>query len=260
VKKYLPVILIGVGIVVLIGAVFLIRRNLAAPSEATPAEQSALLDVTLADRPVASLTPSTDGHWLELSVTKLEIAADSLDYELLYDLPDGRTQGVPGTIKLAGITSVDRDLLLGSESSGKYRYDEGVTKGTLTLRFRDSQGKLLAKFATDFHLQTNTLTLTSADGNFSYKLDKTSGKEYLVTMQTFGYPGEAPENMASGPYGVFKAVAKVHTARGTLPQTSKVFSGTVSLSGSSIYESSGVAWTKLSGGKASDVGIFIGAN
>jgi len=66
--------------------------------------------------------------------------AASMDYELIYSTSDGGQQGVPGTVKLTG-TDIDRPLLLGSESSGKYRYDAGVEQGTMTLKFRDASGK-----------------------------------------------------------------------------------------------------------------------
>ncbi|OGM76306.1 hypothetical protein A2210_02045 [Candidatus Woesebacteria bacterium RIFOXYA1_FULL_40_18] len=255
-KKFLPLILLVVGLGVLTAVYFFVIK----PSGEAAVEEEIAPEVALENRPVASLSPSSDGHWLELNITKIKISAVSLDYELLYNLPDGRKQGVPGSVKLANQTSVERDLLLGSESSGKYRYDEGVETGTLTLRFRNGQGKLAAKFVTDFHLQSNTSVLTSADGKFSYTLDKNSGKEFLVVMQTFGYPNDAPGTISSGPYGVFKATAKVSTAKGALSSTTKVFPGQVSMSGTSIYKATSSAWDKLTGRKADDVGIFIGTS
>lgn len=257
-KKFLPLILIVAGIGVLTGALLLIRRSVSQVGQNVAEEETAPV-VALSDRPVVTLTPSSDGHWLELNITKIKIQADSLDYELLYKLPDGRQQGVPGTIKLAGITKVERDLLLGSESSGKFRYDEGVETGTLTLRFRNAEGKLVAKFVGNFHLQSNTSQLSSTDGKFSYVLDKNPGKEFFVTMETFGIPTDAPGALAGGPYGVFKGIAVINTPKGTLPITNKVFPGSVKLSGT-IYKATASGWEKLSGGKSDDVGIFVGTS
>lgn len=256
-KKFLPLALLLIGLGVLTAAAYFLIIK---PSGSETVEEETAPEVVLSERPVASLTPSTDGHWLELNITKIKIPAESLDYELLYNLPDGRQQGVPGSVKLAGLAAIERDLLLGSESSGKFRYDEGVETGTLTLRFRNGSGKLVAKFVSNFHLQSNTSLLTSADGKFSYTLAKSSGKEFLVTMQTFGYPNEAPGTISSGPYGVFKAVAKVKTAKATLPVTTKVFPGTASLSGASIYKATSSGWEKLTSGKSNDVGIFLGTS
>jgi hypothetical protein len=199
VKKFLPLILLGLGILVLVLVYFFVIRKPA--EEETTEEDQGLVEVSLKDRPITSLTPSADGHWLKLKIEKIKVSAKTLDYELLYQLPDGRTQGVPGTVKLTGEDSFTRDLLLGSESSGKFRYDEGVEEGTLTLRFRNDKGKLLAKFSTKFHLQSNTKEISSTDGKLKANLNKLS-KAFFVTMEVFGVPGSI-ENAKTGPYGIF---------------------------------------------------------
>ncbi|MEK7536217.1 MAG: hypothetical protein AAB559_00360 [Patescibacteria group bacterium] len=208
VKKFLPIILLGVGVLILI-LVFVFIKN--KKSTVIVDESDVTIEVAFIDRPFASLTPTSDGRYINLKIDKIKLPkAVSLDYELLYTLPDGRTQGVPGTVDLKGETSFERKLLLGSESSGKFRYDEGVTDGSLTVRLRDSKGKLLAKFSTKWHLQSTDLELTSIDQNFTYVLDKKPKGIYFITMETFGLPSEASVSEAKlGPYGIF--------ASGTLP-------------------------------------------
>lgn len=245
-KKYLPFVLLLVGAGVLIGAFLLINRGKKEEIEPVTDEKS-LRDIPPSERPIASLIPSDDGHWLKLTIEKIVIDADSLDYELLYKLPDGRTQGVPGTIQLEGQREIERDLLLGSESSGKFRYDEGVEQGTLTLRFRDENGKLIAKFFTDFLLQSNETKLAFVDEKFTYSLASLGRGVFFVTMETFGVYEDAPSDVAEGPYGVFSS-------------SSKAQPGTVSLSSGSIYRWTGTKWEKLSGKNSSDVGIFIGTS
>ncbi|MDP1760396.1 MAG: hypothetical protein Q8L01_03050 [Candidatus Woesebacteria bacterium] len=203
-KKFLPLILFAIGILVLVLVFVFIKKNKTVPAE----ETDTVAEVALSDRPMASLTPTSDGHYLTLKIEKITLAkVSSLDYELLYSLPDGRTQGVPGTVDLKGTTEIERKLLLGSESSGKFRYDEGVEDGSLTIRLRDSKGKLLAKFSTKFHLQSSDLELTSIDNNFTYTLDKKSSGMFFVTMETFGLPrpegAGLPDSVVSGPYGIF---------------------------------------------------------
>lgn len=198
VKKFLPIILFVIGILVLV-FVF-VKKNKTALVE----ESDTVAEVVLSDRPFASLTPSSDGHYLTLKIEKVTLAkVASLDYELLYSLPDGRTQGVPGTIDLKGTTEMERKLLLGSESSGKFRYDEGVEEGSLTVRLRDSKGKLMAKFSTKFHFQSTDLELTSIDNNFTYTLDKNPLGMFFITMETFGFTNKGPESVTLGPYGIF---------------------------------------------------------
>lgn len=241
-KKYLPLLLVVLALGILTSIVLIVRsRNKSVPEVS---ETSTVQEVSLEKRPIASLTPSSDGHWLKLIIEKLEIKAESMDYELLYDLPDGRTQGVPGTIELKDEEKIERDLLLGSESSGKFRYDEGVKEGQLTLRFRDGKGKLVAKFTTKFHLQNLAKELTSIDEKFSFISTKGASKDFFVTMETFGIPANAIGTVMSGPYGVFSSATSV------VPGTVKLGSGT-------LYRAEGSKWEKLEEGKAASIGIFL---
>lgn len=203
-KKYLPFILLGVGILVLI-LVFVLIKNKKAPVAVD--DSSTLVEVDFKDRPFASLTPTSDGHYINLKIEKLKLPkALTMDYELLYSLPDGRVQGVPGTAELKDISVFERKLLLGSESNGKFRYDEGVEEGNLTVRFRDSKGKLLAKFQTKFKLQTNVSELSSIEEDFVYKFDRPQKTGYFITMNTFGLPeSSSVTSVTDGPYGVFSS-------------------------------------------------------
>ena len=243
-KKYLPFILLGIGIIVLVIVFIVIKKN---KSNVPVEKEDTTITLSLDERPVASLTPSTDGHWLKLTITKILSSAASMDYELLYQLPDGRTQGVPGTIKLSGQDKIERDLLMGSESSGKFRYDEGVKEGTLTVRFRNDAGKLITKFSTKFALLSKIKELKSIDEKFSYKLTSVNPKNFFVIMETFGVPEETPAELTSGPFGIFTS-------------NKTAVSGTVSLEGTKIYLYSGSAWTKLDSGESSNTGIFVGTN
>lgn len=201
-KKFIPLIFLGIGILALVFVFIFIKNK---KSVVAVDDNETTVEVAFVDRPFASLTPTADGHYINLKIDKITLPkAVSLDYELLYDLPDGRTQGVPGTVDLKGETSFERKLLLGSESSGKFRYDEGVTDGSLTIRLRNSKGKLLAKFSTKWHLQSTDSELTSIDQNFAYVLDKKPRVGFFITMETFGLPSEASVSEAKlGPYGIF---------------------------------------------------------
>ena len=238
-KKFLPIILFVIGLVVLVLVYFFVIKS---PKKTNVVEDdTALIEVSLNDRPIVSLTPTTDGHWLNLKIEKIKIpGAFSMDYELLYDLPDGRTQGVPGSITLNGQTLIERELLLGSESSGKFRYDEGVKIGTMTIRFRNDKGKLIARFTTKFALFSGVKVLESVDQAFIATLSKTT-KGYFVVMETFGIPKEVPSDVKSGPYGLF------YSEKTTLSGEGKMGSYTTY-----IYKDSN--WQK----DLFDSGIFIG--
>lgn len=203
VKKYLPLILLGVGLLILVLVFVLIKNK---KTVEVVDDNAPLTEISFSDRPVAMLTPTSDGRYINLKIDKITLPkAVSLDYELLYELPDGRTQGVPGTVDLDGKTTFERKLLLGSESNGKFRYDEGVEDGSLTVRLRDSKGKLLAKFSTKWHLQSDVTDITSIDENFTYVLEKKPKGIYFITMETFGLLDKSITSVESGPYGVFSS-------------------------------------------------------
>lgn len=167
--------------------------------------------------PAISLTPTEKsdvsgsmGHWLNFKVEKINIqGAASMDYLLVYNTSDGGQQGVPGKISISG-NSIEKKLLLGSESSGKYRYDTGVETGTMTITFRDDDGKMIGKLSTEFHLQSGTDELTSADGTFAYTLDETPKGVYFITMKTYAQP-EAPTVIWQNGYGVFASDGEEYT-------------------------------------------------
>jgi hypothetical protein len=135
-----------------------------------------------------------------------------MDYLLVYNTSDGGQQGVPGSVKLTG-AEVERKLLMGSESSGKFRYDAGVERGTMTITFRDEDGKSVGKLSTDFHLQSGVTELTSIDGIFTYTLDKLAKGVFFVTMKTFLEPQAADYVVWQNGYGVFASDGKPHTGQ-----------------------------------------------
>ncbi len=168
--------------------------------------------------PVVTLTPTEDpkvpkslGHFLKMKIQKINVpGASSMDYLLVYSTSDGGQQGVPGTVKLTG-SEVEKMLLLGSASSGKYRFDAGVSRGTLTITFRNGSGKSMGKLSTEFHFQFEEKELTSVDGKFSYNLDKIAKGVYFVTMPTFVQPDPSLYVAWQSGYGVFASDGKAHS-------------------------------------------------
>lgn len=220
-KKYLPLILLGVGLLVVV-LVFLLIKN--SKKTDTSEEEEVAAEIPADQWPVVSLTPTQDpkvpnsmGRFLSFRVQKIKVKdAATMDYELLYSTTTGGQQGVPGTVKLDGKTEVERLLLLGSESSGKFRFDEGVEEGTITVRFRNAKGKLLGKLTTDFHLHTGTKELDSVDGKFRYVLDTLPKGVFFIIMKTFAEPDTSMVVVWKDGYGVFASDGKPHS--GTVSQ------------------------------------------
>lgn len=165
-KKYLPFILLGAGLLFLVVVGFFIFKFTKGQTD-QPEDENTVAEIPQDQRPFVSLTPTADGHYLNFTASNIKVKnAATMDYLLVYSTLNGGQQGVTGTVQLNG-DDVNKKLLLGSESSGKFRYDEGVTGGTMTIRFRNSSGKLVGKIETNF-------TLTSPQ----------KGK-FVVLMDTF---------------------------------------------------------------------------
>ncbi len=243
-KKYFPFLILVLGVLFLVVGIFVFvnNRNKATKVEKNEEAEEEVLEIPFEKRPFVKLIPSKDGHWLKLSVSEIKVKAKTLDYELLYKLPDGRTQGVPGTIELKD-DNFERDILLGSESSGKFRYDEGVKEGTLTLRFRNEAGKLVGKLSGGFTLNFDSDLLSSSDGKFNYELSEVPKGVYLVVCDTFGTPVLPEFKVVSGPYGIFTS-------------SDKKISGSVKNALGQVYYLDNNSWIKLDTQKPSSIGIF----
>lgn len=215
-KKLLPII-VGVLIVVVVIVVFVFKGKNKSSDNSQNEDTSNVPVLSESQWPAILLSPTDSpgvsgsmGHWLDFKVEKINVTgAASMDYLLVYNTSDGGQQGVPGTVKLTG-ADIDRRLLLGSESSGKFRYDAGVEQGTMTITFRNANGKMIGKLTTDFHLQSGVSELSSIDGLFKYTLDKIAKGVYFVTMKTFVEPN-APTVVWQGGYGIFASDGKPHT-------------------------------------------------
>lgn len=243
-NRNLIILLVVVLGIATAGGVFWFVKGVTQKPTTTPTNETEVLrELPLSERPFTSMTPRTDGHEFKLIISKIPSMIDTLEYELVYKNSSGVTQGVPGSVKLKGATTLERNLLLGSCSSGKCKYDEGVEKGTLTLRLRNADGELISKLETGFHLQEGG-PLSSSDGNFKLTSSSLSAKTFYLTMGTFGLPAGAPAGVSSGPYGVFTS-GKTAVA------------GTVSLGNGKVYGWSSVKWMMLENGKASSLGVFV---
>ncbi|KKQ50038.1 MAG: hypothetical protein US75_C0014G0008 [Candidatus Woesebacteria bacterium GW2011_GWC1_38_13] len=237
-KKIFPILILMFGIAAVVGVFFYTKNNDGKKNTEDAEFDDIAPEVAMEKRPVVFLTPSEDGHWLTLKIQKMLIDSATLDYELTYKLPDGRTQGVPGTVKLASKDDIEKELLLGSESSGKFRYDEGVERGNVVLRFRDDNGKLVAKFETEFFLQSGKAEITTPAG--TYTLDKPNQGMFYVSMDTIGYPGDYSGGIDTA-FGIFTAL------NGS--------SGSFDAGDIRFYDDG--EWVELNENKSSDTGFFL---
>lgn len=162
----------------------------------TPTPAPRIFELNQNDRPVISLIPRTDGHELELSLKNIPSSIQRIEYELLYTAVDNGMEiekGVGDTIKDIG-NSISRKLLLGTSSCTngcKYKYDTGVTGGTLSLTLINQSGQA-AMFETPFVIRTgaqikkesNQITLDTE--NYSHSVSNPKNNSFYILIKNFG--------------------------------------------------------------------------
>lgn len=112
----------------------------------TPTSAPKLLTLETNQKPYLSLTPRADGHELKLKIANINPVFKKIEYELLYTAKDNNLEiekGIGDMVNIQG-GSFERDLLLGTSSCTngcKYKYDDNVNGGTLTLKFFGDNGE-----------------------------------------------------------------------------------------------------------------------
>lgn len=150
-KKSLPILIVVLlGLLFVGGAFWFIRGINQPPPKEEEEEEEVLLELSEEERPIIALTHLRSCEY-ELKVENVKPGVASLEYEVTYMTEGGVLQGVPGAIKNPEST-VTRELLFGTESSGHRRCDKGVTGGNITIRYRNEQGQLIAKVEQEFNL------------------------------------------------------------------------------------------------------------
>lgn len=96
---------------------------------------------TISEKIEVSLTPKNNNRAVALKVKGLGTEVDSVEYELTYITGSGLPRGVLGKIKSGGESELTRDdIVLGTCSSGKCVYDQGVTQVDLSLKINTAAG------------------------------------------------------------------------------------------------------------------------
>ena len=161
-------------------------------TEITPSPVSQKLELSEQEKPIVLLVPRQDGHELKLIIDNIPSSITEIEYELIYSAIDEGLEmekGVGDTIKVTS-KKIERDLLLGTSSCTngcKYKYDQGVVGGTLSLTFLTNDNQSLI-YETPFALKTSSDI--KKEGGISLSLEKfkikgsvTSKNDYFVLIK-----------------------------------------------------------------------------
>lgn len=178
-------------------------------NNAAPTPPPRAMEMKDEDKPYISLTPREDGHLLKLKISKIPSSIKQVEYELIYKAEDEGMEiekGVGDTIKEIKGGVIEKDLLLGTESCTngcKYKYDNGVTGGTVILTMITGDGQV-ATTEQPFLLRS-TAEIKKAGGfsmedGFEVKAVP-AANEYFVVLKNYGFNG----TLAKEIYSVFSS-------------------------------------------------------
>jgi len=208
------------------------------PVPTKPIEQS------IKERPYVSLLPTADRHWVTMEIKKIPQDTKGLDYDLTYfaDFEGSKiergvsTGGVP--VDLNGATEYSKKVLFGSAScttgTCKYKYDENVTEGALSIKFVGGE-----KYETAYRIQKGKEAaadgFSTGDGVFMLKASLPTNSVYLIAS-SIGLLAQLPPGVIakSLPYAVFPSFSGKATV-----------SFKTDLSRAVIYAYNSSGWQKL---------------
>lgn len=195
-KNTIYFIIGAVVLIIIMIIMVIVGKNKKTTTSSNTTETKTTEELSLSDeeKPYISLIPQSDGHRLNLKISDIPKNITEIEYDLIYTAKDENIEiekGVGGTAKIES-TSLERELLLGTESctSGcKYKYDEGITGGTLTLSFITTDGQS-ALYEAPFTLSTSAEVksnggFTLETENLSIKATVSSKNDYFVLIKNF---------------------------------------------------------------------------
>lgn len=135
---------VGVIVFVLLlsGILLLSRRdNPNEQKEETNSLPTEAVIPTISDDVKIDLVSSSAGREVVLQIKDIPSGTQIIDYELSYQTAQQGLQGVIGTIELRGESAIDKNLTLGTCSSGTCIYHQVVGEVRLNLRFSGDYGE-----------------------------------------------------------------------------------------------------------------------
>lgn len=206
----------------------------------TPTPGQTILEFS-ENSPYVYLTPRGDGHALFLYASHFG-EAKYLEYELTYEAED-QLQGAIGRITLRGEEVGPEEILLGTCSKGVCKYDKGVEKGSLEVKFLYKDIREERNWKADFRLQEvrRKGEVVSSDGKFT--LDASFiGSGFAVVMPLLSLPQSLEKKIEGVPYGVFLSDG-VQIKEGEV--SFKFFSPPEDLEKLSVFGWNGEKWVEL---------------
>ncbi len=212
-------------------------------------EVKALNELTLKDRPYVTLTPTSDGAEIIVSIENMA-AFEKIEYELTY-LSDNPQ--VPGEKIQRGATGTDintrdqkykKSVLLGTASRGVRSPDKGITDGKLLLHLFRGDTQYDSETNWDLvQVGSRRSTITDRGGKFKLQVLGFTNDYWVIITETVGVPKPQDfdiQKVVLPSYGVF-SIAPKFAKKGDLSITLEDGTGDYTLY---IYNHGDSTWGK----------------
>src|SRR3989344_8988524 len=171
--------------------------------EDTQGEIKELSEINLEKRPFVTLTPTSDGAEIIISIENMK-AFDKIEYTLTYQADNPEISGEKIERGSTGFDVNTKDerykksILLGTASKGTRSPDTGVTDGVLTMHLIKGDIEYLSESKWDiFEAGATVRSITDRDDTFRVE-NLSLGKNYwIIIADTVGFPPNSPYDLTS---------------------------------------------------------------
>lgn len=212
----------GLGFLFIVAAIYFLFIFKKAPSALKPSQSEGevqqISDLKLKERPYVTLTPTSDGAEIVISIENMS-AFDRIEYELTYlsdnpQIPGDKIQrGATGTDVATGDAKYKKSILLGTASRGVRSPDTGITDGKLTMHlmkgeteYQSETAWTLTQIGQGYQVVKDTL------GNFTIEIPSLGKSYWAILADTVGAglnPSDFKIDEVTLPvYGVFSIAPK----------------------------------------------------
>lgn len=191
-------IIAAASFLIIVVAIYFLFINKRGPkeieTEETGGEVRQITDLKISERPYVTLTPTSDGAEIILTVENMN-KFDRIEYELTYlaDNPqtpgDKITRGATGSGVNTKEPKYKTSILLGTASRGVRSPDTGITEGNLVLHLFIGEDEYQSESQWDLvQIGTKVTSLEARSGSISLQVPA-AGKDYWVIIaDTVGSP------------------------------------------------------------------------
>lgn len=203
-------LLVGLAILVLVvgGVAFMKMRGGKPATEQTTQKKKTVLEpkniLEFSLRPYIKLTPTADGHNLEIAVIEVKKPATELEYELEYQ-SGTLLQGFQEVIKLDTLPARTTKLFGSKSAGGAVTYHEDIKGGSLQARFIGPENYVLKQDWRYFDNKAKGTEFSSKDAKFQIVSADLKTNRLLIIYNTPGIPAGLSSATASEPYSLTSA-------------------------------------------------------